>query len=120
MYFLKRHAPWISSLIVGVLLLASGLFMALAGLTVRNEIRDELRSEQVMTAEGTESPGVLIEDAETARMQAELIKEHTTGTWGPYQQLPAEDPRRAAHIDGLTLRTALNVAVMGLGITDLV
>ena len=62
---------------------------------------------------------VLIEDAATAQMQADAIKHHTLGTWGPYSQLPKDDPRRAQFIDGVALRSALNMAVMGFGITDL-
>ncbi len=60
-----------------------------------------------------------MEDAETARAQADAINEHTLGRWGPYSQPPREDPRRAQYIDGVALRTALNLAVMGFGITDL-
>jgi hypothetical protein len=61
-----------------------------------------------------------VDDAETARAQADVIKEHTLGTWGPYSELPRDDPRRAQFIDGVTLRTALNAAAMGFGVTELV
>lgn len=120
MYFLRRHAPWISSAILGLLLVIGGIYMVAQGLSVRNEIRDELRAEQITTSQDARIPGVLVDDAETARAQADIIKEHTLGTWGPYSQLPREDPRRAQFIDGVTLRTALNMAVMGFGITQLV
>ena len=93
--------------------------MAFTGVATRNEIRDEMRAEQVMTSADTARPGVLVQDAETARMQADAIKEHTLGTWGPYSALPRDDPRRAQFIDGVALRSALNMAVMGFGITDL-
>jgi hypothetical protein len=120
MYFFRRHAPWISSAILGLLLLIGGAYMAVQGLSVRNEIRDELKAEQITTSQDASIPGVLVDDAETARAQADVIKEHTLGTWGPYSQLPRDDPRRAQFIDGVTLRTALNMAVMGFGVTDLV
>jgi len=120
MFFFRRHAPWISSAILGVLLVIGGLYMVLQGFSVRNEIRDELRAEQITTSQDASIPGVLVEDAETARAQAEVIKHHTLGTWGPYSQLPRDDPRRAQFIDGVTLRTALNMAVMGFGVTQLV
>jgi hypothetical protein len=87
---------------------------------VRDEIRDELRAEQITTSQDARIPGVLVDDAETARAQADVIKQHTLGTWGPYSQLPREDPRRAQFIDGVALRTALNMAVMGFGVTDLI
>jgi hypothetical protein len=120
MYFFKRHAPWLASAILGLTLLVGGGYMVVQGMSVRDEIRDELRAEQITTSQDASIPGVLVEDAETARAQADVIKEHTLGTWGPYSELPREDPRRAQFIDGVTLRTALNMAVMGFGVTDLV
>lgn len=120
MFFFRRHAPWLSSLILGLLLAGGGAYMVLQGLAVRNEIQSELRAERITTSKDAAIPGVLVEDAGTARAQADLIKEHTLGTWGPYSELPRDDPRRAQFIDGVTLRTALNMAVMGFGVTDLV
>src|SRR5687767_14282844 len=120
MYFLKRHLPWLGSFVVGLILLAGGGVMIATGLNTRDMIRDELRAEQIRTSTDTPSPGVPVEDAETARMQADAIKQHTLGTWGPYSELPREDPRRAQFIDGVALRTALNMAVMGFGVTQLV
>ena len=119
LHFAKRHLPWLSSLAVGLILLGAGAFVALTGVATRNQIKDQLRAEGVMTAADTARPGVLIEDADTAQMQADAIKQHTLGTWGPYSELPREDPRRAQFIDGVALRTALNMAVMGFAITDL-
>ena len=120
MYFFKRHAPWISSAILGLLLVIGGGYMVVEGLAVRDEITDELKAEQITTSKDARIPGVLVDDAETARAQADVIKEHTLGTWGPYSELPREDPRRAQFIDGVTLRTSLNMAVMGFGVTQLV
>ena len=120
MYFARRHLPWIGSLALGVILLAGGAFMVLRGMETRDLIREELRAEQIKTSGDAARPGVLVEDAETAQMQADVIKEHTLGTWGPYSQLPRDDPRRAQFIDGVALRSALTMAVMGFGLTDLV
>jgi uncharacterized membrane protein YidH (DUF202 family) len=120
MFFLRGHAPWIASLVLGLTLVIGGLFMVVQGISVRNEIRDELRDEQVRTSQDADPPGVLVDDATTARAQADAIKQHTLGTWGPYSELPREDPRRAQFIDGVALRTALNMAVMGFGVTQLV
>jgi len=119
LYFLKRHLPWLGSLVVGLILLAGGGVMTATGVATRNQIRDELRAEQITTSADTPRPGVPVEDSETAQMQADAIKAHTLGTWGPYSELPREDPRRAQFVDGVALRTALNMAVMGFGITDL-
>jgi len=120
LYFLKRHAPWISSFILGAVLVIGGGYMIVQGAAVRDRLQDELRAEQISTSQDSSRPGVLVDDAETAQAQADVIKEHTLGTWGPYSALPRDDPRRAQFIDGVTLRTALNLAVMGFGITQLV
>jgi len=119
-YFARRHLPWLASAVLGVLLLVAGMVLLVQGMAARNEIRDELRAEQVTTSKDAATPGVLVEDAETAKAQADAIKEHTLGTWGPYSELPRDDPRRAQFIDGVALRTALNMAVMGFRITELV
>ena len=60
-----------------------------------------------------------VTEAQT-KAQADVIKNHALGRWGPYSQLDREDPRRVAFIDGVALRTALNLAVVGSGVTDLV
>src|SRR5688572_18597818 len=99
MYFFRRHAPWISSATLGLVLVIGGAFMVIQGLSVRNEIRDELRAEQITTSQDASIPGVLVDDEDTARAQADVIKQHTLGTWGPYSELPREDPRRAQFID---------------------
>jgi hypothetical protein len=118
-YLLRRHSPWVSALALGLALVAAGLFFIVKGLDVRDQIRTELRAEKITTSKDASIPGVLVKDAETAKAQADAIKQHTLGTWGPYSELPREDPRRAQFVDGVALRTALNMAVMGFGITDL-
>jgi hypothetical protein len=118
-YFLLRHSPWLSSLALGLVLVAAGVYTLVRALDVRAEIRDELRDEQIVTSQDARIPRVLVQDAATAKAQADVIKEHTLGRWGPFSQLPRDDPRRAQFIDGVALRTALNLAVMGFGITDL-
>ena len=118
-YLLRRHGPWMASAVVGLTLMAAGLFFVVAGLDTRAEIRQQLSDEQVITSEDARIPGVLVKDAKTAKAQADAIKGHTLGTWGPFSELPGDDPRRVAFIDGVALRTALNLAVMGEGITDM-
>jgi hypothetical protein len=119
-YFVKRHLPWLGALALGLLLAASGAYMIVQGMDVRDQIADELRAEQITTSNDASIPGVLVDDEDTAKAQADVIKKHTLGTWGPYSQLPREDPRRAQFIDGVALRSSLNMAVMGFGIAQLV
>lgn len=83
MYFVTRHLPWLASLAIGGILVGGGTLMVSSGIATRNLIREELPTEQVMTEADTARPGVLVEDAATAQMQADTIKHHTLGTWGP-------------------------------------
>lgn len=119
-FFLKRHLPWVSSVAIGALLVSVGVVFIVMGKGTRDEITRQLRDEQVMTTADSAIPGVLVQSEETARAQADAIKKHTLGTWGPYSQLPRDDPRRAQFIDGVALRTALNMSVMGYEVTNLV
>ena len=119
-FTLRRHGPWAGAAILGLTLLAAGIFTLVEGLDTRAEVRDQLVDEQIVTSQAARIPGVLVTNAETARAQADVIKSHTLGTWGPFSELARDDPQRVAFIDGVALRTALNLAVVGFGITDLV
>ena len=119
-FILRRHGPWAASAFLGLTLLAAGIFTLVEGLDTRAEVRDQLVDEHIVTSQDARIPGVLVRDAKTARAQADVIKAHTLGTWAPYSELAPDDPQRVAFIDGVALRTALNLAVVGFGITDLV
>ena len=98
--------------------MALGAYFLARGYSARADIRQELRDEQITTSQDASMPGVLVQDAETARAQADAIKKHTLGTWGPYTALARDDPRRAQYIDGVALRTALDLSVAGFGVAD--
>ncbi|MBI2872450.1 MAG: hypothetical protein HYY00_04580 [Chloroflexi bacterium] len=104
---------------IGLILVAAGLFFLVKGLDTRAEIREGLIAEQIITSRDASIPGVLVEDAATARAQSEAIKGHTYGRWGPYSKLDRDDPNRAVYLDGVTLRTALNLAIAGFGVADM-
>ena len=118
-YNARRHGPWLSIAVLGITLVAAGLFMIVRGSEAWADIERELSAEEVMTSGDAAIPGVLVTDAATARAQAEVIKEHTLGRWGPYSSLERDDPRRASFIDGVALRSALNMAVMGFALAEL-
>ena len=114
------------SLIAMILAIVFGLGMVVLGVTfvslgydARQDIRDALVKERVITAQDASIPGVLVEDVETARAQQDAIEDHTFGRFGPYSGMERDDPNRDVYIKGLTLRNALNLAVVGFGVTDL-
>ena len=55
----------------------------------------------------------------TAKAQQDTIEAHTFGRFGPYSGMERDDPNRDVYIKGLTLRNALNLAVVGFGVADL-
>lgn len=119
LWFFKRHGPWLSSALLGTLLIAAGVFFVSKGVSTRSQIRSELTAEQITTSKDASMPGVPVVDAATAQSEADAIKGHTFGRWGPYAKMDAKDPNRAVYLDGLTLRTALGLAVAGFGVSDM-
>ena len=89
------------------------------GLDAKGDIREALVKENVITSGDATIPGVLVQDADTAKAQAVAIEDHTFGRFGPYSSLDRDDPNREAYLDGLTLRNSLNLAVVGFGVADM-
>ena len=119
---LRRHL-WIGALGLGLLLLGLGTFFVVLGFEAKDTIRTALAEEGVMTsADAVEfgvPAGVLVDDAKTAEAQANVIKMHSIDRYGRYADMDRDDPNRDTYIKGLTLRNALNMAVMGFGVADL-
>ncbi len=104
---------------VGVAMIVIGVVFIVMGATAKNDIAGALRQESITTSDDAPIPGVLVEDAATARAQQDAIEAHTFGRFGPYSGMQQGDPNREAYISGLTLRNALNLAVVGFGVGDL-
>ena len=104
---------------LGIGMTVLGSIFIFMGLDARGEVRDALVKEHVITSDDAPIPGVLVEDAATAKAQQDAIESHTFGRWGPYSSLDPDDPRRDAYITGLTIRNSLNLAVVGFGVADL-
>ena len=116
---------WVSRVAVAVALLlgagmtALGIIFIIMGVDAKSDIRAALRQERVITAKDSALPGVLVEDVATARAQQDAIEAHTFGRFGPYSGMERDDPNRDVYVKGLTLRNALNLAIVGLGVGDL-
>ena len=115
-----RRFLWVIPVIMGFIFIAAGGYMISEGRSAKNDVRAELVAEQVTTSKDASIPNTLVDDVATARVQEAAITEHTRGKWGPYSQMDREDPNRQTYVNGVTLRTALNLAVMGFMVSDLV
>jgi hypothetical protein len=100
------------------MMVLGGVFIAL-GVDAKGDIRSSLRKEQVITSADASIPGVLVEDVQTARAQQDAIESHTFGRFGPYSAMQRDDPNREVYLNGLNLRNALNLAIVGFGVADL-
>jgi hypothetical protein len=143
---IARHWFWVAPLVLGVVFTAGGLYMASEGRAAKDEVRDAVVRENIMTSEDASIPNVPVTNAATAKAQAEAIEAHVLKTTGgetyatvdryvaadgvsttpdKEQALivdgnPVPNPARNTAFQGAALRTSLNLAVMGFKISDLV
>jgi hypothetical protein len=119
---LVRHWIWIAPLGLGVVFLAAGVYMISEGRSARDEVRDALVAENIVTPEDASIPNVQVNSVDTAKAQADIIEKHyLDATAGKtYAELDREDPARETAFRAANLRTSLNLAVMGFRVADLV
>jgi hypothetical protein len=117
---LIRRQLWIVAVVMGIAFIALGTYTITEGLDAKDLVRAELEDEQVVTSSDASIPDTLVTNAATAQAEAEIIKEHTYGRFGPYTGMEREDPNRDTYLKGLTLRNSLNMAAMGFQVSDFV
>ena len=117
-----RHWFWLAPAILGIVFIAGGVYMILQGQDAKDEVRDAIYRENITTSEDASIPNQRVDDADTAKAQAEVIEGHVLEITGgkTYAELDREDPNRPVVLNSVSLRTALNMAVMGFKISDLV
>lgn len=104
--------------VLGLAVIALGVFFVTQGFAAKSEIQAALIEEQVTTT--VDEVKVPVTTGELAMAQADLIKSHTLGNFGPWSSMERDDPNRATMLDGLTLRNSLTLARMALDVSDLV
>jgi hypothetical protein len=143
---LARHWFWLVPIVLGVAFIAGGLYMVSEGNSAKDEVRDAIVSENIITSEDASIPNVQVNSAATAKAQSEVIKKHTLETTGgeTFATIdrylapdggttsdrdaalkgadgnPIPNPVRNTAFQSAALRTSLNLAVMGFKISDLV
>ena len=109
----------IVAVLLGIGMAVLGSIFVYMGFDAKGDIKEALRQEKVITSKDATIPGVLVEDAATARAQQDAIEAHTFGRFGPYSGMERDDPNRDVYLKGLTLRNALNLAAVGFGVGDM-
>ena len=117
-----RHWIWVAPLILGVVFVAGGVYMMVEGQNAKNEVRDAIVAENIITADDASIPNVPVNSAATAKAQANVIEEHYLEITGglTYAELDRDDPARETAFRAANLRTSLNLAVMGFKVSELV
>jgi hypothetical protein len=145
-FTLARHWFWLAPIVLGVAFIAGGLYMVSEGRSAKDEVRDAIVRENIVTSEDASIPNVPVTNAATAKAQAQAIEAHTlkttggetyatvdryvaadgVGTTSDKEQAlivdgnPVPNPARNTAFQGAALRTSLNLAVMGFKVSDLV
>jgi hypothetical protein len=117
---LIRRYMWTVPVLIGLVFVGAGAYMISEGLVAKDDVHHALVAEEITTSEDASIPGALVDSVSTAKAQEALITEHTLGELGPYSGMERDDPDRETYINGVTLRTALNQAVIGFKVADLV
>ncbi len=119
---------------MGVILVGLGGFLVFKGILARIEITAALVEENATTpsvgppsggappsSRPTFDPGIPVQpirDAETARARIDEIKFRTLADGG-FQSLPVDGDRRQWFLNGLVIRSALGIAIMGYGVSNI-
>lgn len=94
-----RKLFFVGGLLSSLILAGFGAAMIFVGYSGINEVHDTLRQENITTPADSSDPGKLVEDGATARVQADIMREHvlkssgglTYAQMGSYQL--ASDPK---------------------------
>ena len=119
---LARHYIWVAPVVLGIVFVAGGVYMVAEGQSAKDEVRNAIVAENIITAGDASIPSVQVNSAATAKAQAEVIEMHTLNiTDGrTYSELDSDDPLRDTALAAANLRTSLNLAVMGFKVSELV
>jgi small-conductance mechanosensitive channel len=102
--------------------LVAGPYMVYRGVDARNMVRAELRAEKIVTPDDSSDPGIRVQDAHSAIVQADIIKHHAlTATNGKtFSEMERTDPARTTAFQASALRTSLLSSALAWNVANLV
>ncbi len=117
-----RHYIWVAPMVLGLVFIGGGIYLVVQGQDAKDEVRDSIVSENIITSEDASIPNVLVNNAAKAKAEADVIEVHYLEITGgkTYAELDRDDPNRETAFRAVQLRTSLNLAVMGFKVSDLV
>jgi hypothetical protein len=142
---MKKAFP-IALMIFGLVFVAAGIYTVSRGYDARQQVRAELVAQKITTTPDAEIPNVLVQDATTAKVMADVIDKHAREATGgrTYSEMgrflaadggdtsdeslalkdadgkPVANPLRNVAFQAATLRTSLYTSVMAFNVADLV
>lgn len=82
---LVRHWIWVAPLLLGVVFVAAGIYMAVEGRSAHNEVRDSIVQEGIVVSDDAPAfGGEVVDSAAKADAQADVILQHTLTSTGGY------------------------------------
>lgn len=144
---MKKAFP-IALIVLGIAFLGAGLYTANRGFDAKEQVRDELHAQNIVTPEDATMPKVRVHDAASAASMADIIGRHADESTGglTYAQMgrfmvaggdpagtndeaqavmgadgrPVNNPMRNVAFQASALRTSLYTSVMAFNVADLV
>ncbi len=107
-------------LVVGVLSLVMGGVFVAQGFSKSAMITQAMRAQKVSYAGADGKINGIIDTATEAQTMAGILEQHRAEQFGYYSELKRDDPNRDQILKAMTMENALNLAVMGYGLTDVV
>lgn len=117
-----RSLGWLVSVVAGVALIITGPVLAYIGVDGKNQVRAQLKQEQIVTAADAAIANAPVQDPKAAQAQADVIWKHMMETSGgkTYAQMDRKDPNRDTVMTGDMLRSALLSSVLAWNVANLV
>lgn len=113
----KKLGLWV--ILVGIISIAMGVFFIAQGFNKSDMITEAMASQNITyNSAGGEIVGV-IDNAYEAKVMSDVLASHRSAQ-GSYTALKKDDPKRQTILNAMTMENALNLAQMGLGLTQVV
>jgi hypothetical protein len=77
-----RNLAWLTVALAGLVMIIGGAFALTQGLSARDQVRDKLVSQQIVTPEDASIPNETVDDEATAESMAEIIGKHAEESAG--------------------------------------
>ena len=142
---MKKAFP-VALMLIGLVFLAAGVYTVVRGYDAKEQVRDELEAQKIVTSEDASIPNAPVVDAATADAMADIIGVHAAEATGgrTYAEMgrfltpeggdtsdealalkdeegnPVANPLRNVAFQASALRTSLYTSVLAFNVSDLV